>query len=301
MGVGNYAPFYWTITAKSGDINLSFPVNFELTAPGFTSQPAVDFKLERIISRFGGIQDSTNSWSTVLGTVYANELNTMTVIQEGMVPTWRKAGAIYTIGSTSVLAMTNPPSAINVAKPNGPVSIAISNSFSNVLGTINYQLAAVSDSTIAKVSVSTLVNGSFLNITPLANGTTNLTMQAVDVNKTTGTVYGVVSFTIPVNVSDAVVGVAKTDALPTEFALFQNYPNPFNPTTMIKFDLPKETNVKLKVYNILGAEVATLVNSVMPAGHQSVAFNAARFASGMYIYRIEAGSFVQVKKMILMK
>jgi hypothetical protein len=70
---------------------------------------------------------------------------------------------------------------------------------------------------------------------------------------------------------------------------------------MIKFDLPKETNVSLKVYNILGAEVATLVNKVMPAGHQSVAFNAAKFASGMYIYRIEAGSFVQVKKMLLMK
>jgi hypothetical protein len=299
--IGNKANFYWTIASKGTNVNLSFPVNFELTAAGFTPQPPVDFTQERIISRFGGQQDSTNSWSTVQGTVYANELNTLTVIQEGMVPTWRTMGAEYTIGSTAVLKMTNPPSAINVARPNGPVSVAISNTFTNVMGSINYQIGGVSDTTIAQVNVSTLANGSYLNITPLANGTTNLTIQAVDVNKTTGVVYGIISYTIPVNVSDVVVGVTKTDELPKVFALFQNYPNPFNPTTMIKFDLPKETNVKLKVYNILGAEVATLVNNVMPAGHQSVAFNASKFASGMYIYRIEAGNFVEVKKMILMK
>ena len=89
--------------------------------------------------------------------------------------------------------------------------------------------------------------------------------------------------------------------LPKEYALIQNYPNPFNPTTTIRYDLPKETTVKLKVYNILGVEVTTLVNKVMPAGHQSVAFNAAKLASGMYIYKIEAGNFVQVKKMLLIK
>ena len=89
--------------------------------------------------------------------------------------------------------------------------------------------------------------------------------------------------------------------LPKEYALIQNYPNPFNPTTTIRYDLPKETTVKLKVYNILGVEVTTLVNKVMPAGHQSVAFNAVKLASGMYIYRIEAGNFVQVKKMLLIK
>ena len=89
--------------------------------------------------------------------------------------------------------------------------------------------------------------------------------------------------------------------IPDEYALFQNYPNPFNPTTIIKYDIPKETNVTLKVYNILGEEVATLVNKVMQAGHQSVAFNAAKLASGIYIYKLNAGNFVQVKKMLVMK
>jgi N-acetylneuraminic acid mutarotase len=101
--------------------------------------------------------------------------------------------------------------------------------------------------------------------------------------------------------TDSVITEVSREHLPYEFALIQNYPNPFNPTTTISYDLPKATNVILKVYNILGEEIATLVNKVMPAGHQSVAFNAAKLASGMYIYRIEAGSFVQVKKMLLMK
>ncbi|MCL5011882.1 MAG: T9SS type A sorting domain-containing protein [Patescibacteria group bacterium] len=101
--------------------------------------------------------------------------------------------------------------------------------------------------------------------------------------------------------ASVITDVRTNDAIPTEFSLAQNYPNPFNPTTNIKFDLPKESNVILKVYNILGEEVATLVNKVMPAGQQVVTFNASQLASGMYIYRMEADNFVQVKKMMLTK
>lgn len=89
--------------------------------------------------------------------------------------------------------------------------------------------------------------------------------------------------------------------IPTKFSLEQNYPNPFNPTTKIEFALPKESNVTLKIYNLLGQEVETLINKVMQAGYHSVDFNATGFPSGMYVYRIEAGNFVQVKKMLLMK
>jgi hypothetical protein len=89
--------------------------------------------------------------------------------------------------------------------------------------------------------------------------------------------------------------------MPKEYALFQNYPNPFNPTTNIMFDLPKESYVSLKIYNVLGKEVATLVDNIMPAGHKEILFDASRYASGMYIYKLKAGSFVQVKKMLLMK
>lgn len=91
------------------------------------------------------------------------------------------------------------------------------------------------------------------------------------------------------------------EEVPVSFELYQNYPNPFNPTTSIKFALPKESQVKLSVYTILGQEVATLVNSVMPAGYHTVNFDASNLPSGMYIYKIDAGSFSQIKKMLLMK
>ncbi|MCL4547355.1 MAG: T9SS type A sorting domain-containing protein [Bacteroidetes bacterium] len=88
---------------------------------------------------------------------------------------------------------------------------------------------------------------------------------------------------------------------PANFALLQNFPNPFNPSTIIRFELPKESNVTLKVFNILGEEVATLVNKVMTPGRQEVTFDGSKLASGMYIYRIQAGNFVEVKKLLLLK
>jgi hypothetical protein len=88
---------------------------------------------------------------------------------------------------------------------------------------------------------------------------------------------------------------------PIEFALKQNYPNPFNPTTNIVYSLAESADVKLVVYDILGRRVATLVNELQTEGIHTINFNASNLASGTYIYRIEAGSFVSVKKMILVK
>ena len=88
---------------------------------------------------------------------------------------------------------------------------------------------------------------------------------------------------------------------PVEFALEQNYPNPFNPTTTIKYSIPEAGNVELKVYDILGNEVATLVNEVKSPGNYAAEFDASVFASGVYIYTINANNFAQSKKMILMK
>lgn len=98
-----------------------------------------------------------------------------------------------------------------------------------------------------------------------------------------------------------ITSVPRGNFVPTEFSLSQNYPNPFNPATKISFALPRESNVTLKIYNVLGQEVETLVNKVMPAGYHSVDFNADNLPSGMYVYRIETENFVQSKKMILMK
>ncbi len=91
------------------------------------------------------------------------------------------------------------------------------------------------------------------------------------------------------------------EGTPNTFALEQNYPNPFNPTTNIKFALPKTADVTLTIYNMLGQKVNTLINEKMTSGFHIVPFDASNLSSGMYIYRIQAGSFTSTKKMLLIK
>jgi hypothetical protein len=90
--------------------------------------------------------------------------------------------------------------------------------------------------------------------------------------------------------------------IPGSYRLLQNYPNPFNPTTMIRFELPKNINVSLRVYDITGKEVATLINNqILSAGTKEFDFNGANLGSGIYFYTLKAGDFTQTKKMLLVK
>lgn len=98
-----------------------------------------------------------------------------------------------------------------------------------------------------------------------------------------------------------IVPGVEEELQPLIFSLEQNYPNPFNPTTVIKYSIPEVSKVMLKLYNLLGEEVSTLVNEEKVAGYYTVEFNAANLPSGVYFYQLIAGDFVQTKKMILMK
>ncbi|HMU42041.1 MAG TPA: T9SS type A sorting domain-containing protein [Ignavibacteriaceae bacterium] len=95
--------------------------------------------------------------------------------------------------------------------------------------------------------------------------------------------------------------VEEEGKLPQVFNLEQNYPNPFNPSTTIKFSLPESAEVTMKIFNSLGEEVALLVNSFKERGTYSVKFNSAGLPSGIYYYKLKAGNFSEVKKMILNK
>ena len=115
-------------------------------------------------------------------------------------------------------------------------------------------------------------------------------------NATSG--EGFVVWSVDLNL---VVGINDEEIELIDFSLTQNYPNPFNPSTTIRYEIPENQFVTLKVYDLLGKEVATLVNEEKQAGSYSVDFDASNLTTGMYIYKIQTGDFVDTKKMILIK
>ena len=96
-------------------------------------------------------------------------------------------------------------------------------------------------------------------------------------------------------------GVTEDPAIPSQYQLSQNYPNPFNPTTTVRYQLPERMLVTIKIFNILGQEVAILVNEEKAAGSYEINFNASKLSSGVYFYRIQAGNFITAKKMLLLR
>jgi hypothetical protein len=148
--------------------------------------------------------------------------------------------------------------------------------------------------------------GMMSRIAGALNSTTESHYTWIDGNVENGVEYTYALVAVDVNGTRE--ELATVDATPstnaaiiTEYALHQNYPNPFNPTTSISFDLVEEGFVSLKVYNVLGRSVATIADGRMGSGRHVVAFDATGLPSGVYVYRLEAGDFVDQKKMLLMK
>ncbi len=136
---------------------------------------------------------------------------------------------------------------------------------------------------------------SFIDNTPVAERSRSYRLKQIDLDG---------SFTYSNEIT-----VEAASSVPTEFSLSQNYPNPFNPVTTIKYSISESPLsggvrggfVTLKIFNLLGQEVATIVNQQQPAGNYEVKFDASKLASGVYLYKLQAGDFSSVKKLILMK
>lgn len=149
-------------------------------------------------------------------------------------------------------------------------------------------------------------NGVLVEQVSAANSAIGSSYSYFDANVTSGVTY--VYELASVTISGEREELATASATPrsggsvvSEFALYQNYPNPFNPETSIRFDLMESANVTLSIYNIAGQEVATLVNGTLSAGSHTVNFDGGNLTSGVYLYRLTAGSFTAQKKMVLLK
>jgi len=139
-----------------------------------------------------------------------------------------------------------------------------------------------------------VVSGSMLTVMAEDVGTATITVTAVDGKG------GVASVSFDVDVPTT-VAVERSDDVPQAFALEQNYPNPFNPQTTIAFDLPEAAHVTLTVYNVVGRVVATLESGTLPTGRYAATWDATGFASGLYMYRLQAGSYAATRRMLLMR
>lgn len=104
-----------------------------------------------------------------------------------------------------------------------------------------------------------------------------------------------------INIMNNHVSVSQISEIVTDYSLSQNYPNPFNPETKIKFSVPRNDNVRLVIYDMLGREISTLINEKLSMGVYEYTFNGTSLSSGMYFYKITAGEFTEVRKMILLK
>jgi len=185
----------------------------------------------------------------------------------------------------------------------------------------NFQHPTVSIGEANIVSSTAPVEGSnFLSVSPvfgtISPGNNQNIFLAVNNMNDLGLHYGSIFVSsndpdenmveIPVTVVVEPLGIGDNNLLPTEFALHQNYPNPFNPKTSVRYDLPDNAHVNIIIYDMLGRQVKELVNDHQDAGFKSIIWNATNdfgkpAAAGVYLYKIQAGDFIQTKKMVLLK
>jgi len=157
------------------------------------------------------------------------------------------------------------------------------------------------DSNYDSTSVQGSLNGKPVGVEYIGNNFKSITLSFPLYYMNKNKAKDLIEFILTSKFDEVMPVDEKVSEFPSSFQLDQNYPNPFNPSTTIKYSIPDEGYVKLAVYNMLGEEVATIVNGTQKAGRYEVVFDASKLSSGVYVYRIEAGSFVSSKKLMLLK
>ncbi len=196
-----------------------------------------------------------------------------------------------------------PPAAPTLTSPaNNSIGISPTTRlvWSNAATATSYRIQVSTDSTFATSQLDSTTTNNVDSIQVPAGKLNNNVKYYWHVSAIN--VGGSSAYSVKFNFTTSLTGVSQNNnEIPKVFKLYNNYPNPFNPTSTIKFDVPLASDVKMLVYNTLGQEVSTLVNAHLGAGSYSVQWDASNFPSGVYFYKITAGNFTDIHKMILVK
>ena len=235
------------------------------------------------------------------------------------------AGQVWAVGSCNirVTAFPNPTTCLTAHPDNPAVGANVNISGANGYQAMTTTAVNVSSGVGIGLNILTFNTSGFyrfnpgvytlgkirFNVTPPFNADTlkfrnpPLTPVTVIYDSTKKCAYGGTASDSSryTTVDPIVTGIAAETELPKEFNMYQNYPNPFNPTTSIKYDVPNNAFVSIKVYDVTGRLINELVNMDQSAGVYEVTFDAKNFASGIYFYRMEAGKFTKVMKMVLIR
>jgi hypothetical protein len=284
------------------------------------------------ITGFGLIADATNTFSSsslVTGKIYAADYTDptptkLTTAIGDMENAYTDAAGRVSPDFIELFTGDLTGKTLNPGLYNWSTGVLVSAGGVTISGTATdvwiFQIAQnlnVANAAIVTLSGGALASNIFWQVAGQVTIGTTAAMQGIILCKTqiamstgaslnNGRALAQTAITLDANaVTSPLVTTVENDLAPQAFALFQNYPNPFNPSTRIQYSLEKSVQVSLKVYNLIGSEVATLVNSRQEAGSYTVPFNTNKvslgLSSGVYFYRLEAGSFVSTKKLILMK
>jgi hypothetical protein len=206
---------------------------------------------------------------------------------------------LFTLNTSATLATANEGGIDSTLQTTGEVTFSDSASYI-FNGTVAQVTGMLMSDTLMNLTIDNAA-GVVLSQPTLINGVLRLLAGVFDntipftLGPNAGISYEGGSLAVPVSIED------QSPEIPTVFALYQNYPNPFNPSTTIRYDIPKQTQVTVKIYDVMGRLVEELVNDQHAPGAYMATWNAQGYASGIYYYRINAGDFVSVRKLILMK
>jgi hypothetical protein len=240
------------------------------------------------------MRDSVNHTFTLLPTSYDN-------VNSKIIATVRNFGEIV-FGEPDVSPTANVPLPFEPARydtVNVPSNDSLYVKWTGQGLYDSFRVQVSEDSLFNTVLIDSTLKSSLMAIHNLSDTIYYWRVSAI-VNSLSGSWTEAWSFKI--DTTSTTVGTEDSKiTLPQKYYLSQNYPNPFNPSTVINYEIPKSSFVKLKVYDILGREIATLVNEEKAAGRYKIIFNASNYSSGVYFYKIEAGGFSKINKMVLLK